>query len=77
MTTILVETYLNRIQKANTEKERKHITDDLLLFYYRLDGETQATVSKQMQPTLNELGRKLAQDDQLIRQAHELLKIAI
>ena len=65
ITTELVDTYLSRIQQANTDKERNHITDDLLLFYYRLDTEKQEGIQSQMQPILNDLGQKLAKTDAL------------
>ena len=65
ITTELVDTYLSRIQQANTDKERSHITDDLLLFYYRLDTEKQEGIQSQMQPILNDLGQKLAKTDAL------------
>ena len=73
LTTELVDTYLDRIQRAATEKERKHVTNDLLLFYYRLDSEKQESIKGQMQPILDDLGRELAQQDSLIKRAHNLL----
>ncbi len=73
LTTELLGIYLDRIQQAATEKERKHVTNDLLLFYYRLDDEKQESIRDQMQPILDGLGRELAQQDPLIRQAHRLL----
>lgn len=77
LTTELISTYLDRIQQATTERERKHIIDDLLLFYYRLDDEKQETSKSQMQPILDDLGRKLAQEDPLVQRAHQLLGISI
>ncbi len=73
LTSELVDTYLDRIQRAATEKERKHVTNDLLLFYYRLDDEKQESIRAQMQPILDDIGKELAQHDSLIMQAHKLL----
>lgn len=73
MTTELVDMYLSRIQEAATEKERTHIVNDLLLFYYRLDDESQEITQSKMQPILADLGRKLETDDPLVQRAHRLL----
>ena len=74
-TTDLVDNYLGRIQAAATGKEKKRITDDLLLYYYRLSTDQQQGIDTRMRPFITQLGRDLVKTDPLIQQAHKLLGI--
>ena len=74
-TTDIIDNYLGRIQAAATDKEKKRITDNLLLYYYHLSTDQQRNVDTQMRSVIAQLGRDLAKTDPLIQQAHKLLGI--
>ncbi|MBO0932675.1 hypothetical protein [Fibrella aquatilis] len=71
--TELVDNYIERIEQATTLKEKQRITDDMLLYYYRLSESNKTTVRPKMQPFIDAIGRELYKTDPLVQKAHQLL----
>ncbi len=71
--TALIDNYIERIEASATLKEAQRITDDMMLYSYRLPENTKADVELQIRPFITAVGLELAKTDPLVQRAHQLL----